>query len=162
MMQKIQERRFTNAEFIPEVVRLLEEGHTVTLQLRGYSMRPFLEDNRDKALLVKARNPQRGMPVLAEVGPRHYVLHRIIRIKGDEVVLRGDGNIGVERCRLSDVKAEAIGFYRKGRSRIDKTNGWKWCLYSLVWAGITPLFVRRCILAVWRRVVKTERKKDKK
>lgn len=162
MMQKIQERRFTNAEFIPEVVRLLEEGHTVTLQLRGYSMRPFLEDNRDKALLVKARNPQRGMPVLAEVGPRHYVLHRIIRIKGDEVVLRGDGNIGVERCRLSDVKAEAIGFYRKGRSRIDKTNGWKWCLYSLVWAGVTPLFVRRCILAVWRRVVKTERKKDKK
>lgn len=161
MMQEIQEKRFTNAEFIPEVVKLLEEGHTVTLQLRGYSMRPFLEDNRDKALLVKARNPQRGMPVLAEVRPRHYVLHRIISIKGDEVVLRGDGNIGVERCRLSDIKAEAIGFYRKGRGRIDKTNGWKWYLYSLVWAGFTPLFIRRLILAVWRRVVKTERKNKK-
>lgn len=43
-----------NAILIPEIIRLLDEGHTVTLRLRGYSMRPFLEDDRDVALLVKA------------------------------------------------------------------------------------------------------------
>lgn len=37
------EIQFANAEFLPEVVKMLNEGHTVTLRLRGYSMRPFLE-----------------------------------------------------------------------------------------------------------------------
>ena len=105
-------------------------------------MRPFLEDNRDKALLIRARDPKVGMPVLAE--------------KGEDVVLRGDGNIGTERCKLSDVRAEAIGFYRKGREHIDKTNGLKWCLYSFLWTRLTPLIVRRYILAAYRRIVKTE------
>ena len=55
------------------------------------------------------------MPVLAEIGENYFVLHRIVSIKGENVVLRGDGNIGTERCKLSDVRAEAIGFYRKGQ-----------------------------------------------
>lgn len=49
---KTVEMQFANAKLLPEIIRLLEEGHSVTLQLRGYSMRPFLEDNRDKALLL--------------------------------------------------------------------------------------------------------------
>lgn len=104
----------SNAEFIPKVIELLEEGHTVTLPLRGYSMRPFLENNRDKGLLEKAVHVQVGDAVLAEVCPKKYVLHRIIRIQGNEVILRGDGNIGTERCQIKDVKGLAIGFYRKG------------------------------------------------
>ena len=49
-----------NAILIPEIIRLLDEGHTVTLRLRGYSMRPFLEDDRDVALLVKAETVKVG------------------------------------------------------------------------------------------------------
>ena len=48
---EIRELQFENAQFLPEVARLLEEGHTVTFWLKGYSMRPFLEHGRDKALL---------------------------------------------------------------------------------------------------------------
>ena len=36
------EVQFANADLLPEVVTLLNEGHTVTLRLRGFSMRPFL------------------------------------------------------------------------------------------------------------------------
>ena len=82
---KTVEMQFANAKLLPEIIRLLEEGHSVTLQLRGYSMRPFLEDNRDKALLIKAKDIQVGDPVLAEVSPLHYVLHRIIQIEDDKV-----------------------------------------------------------------------------
>lgn len=148
---KVKEKQFVNADFIPEIIKLLNEGHTVTLQLRGYSMRPFLEDGRDKALLIKSKNPHLGAPVLAEVSPGHYVLHRIISMKGEDVVLRGDGNIGVERCKLSDIKGEAIGFYRKGRKSIDKTNGLKWCTYSFFWTILFP--IRRYLLAVHRRLI---------
>lgn len=43
-----------NGLFFPEVVRLLKEGYSVTIPLKGYSMRPFLESGRDKAILKKA------------------------------------------------------------------------------------------------------------
>lgn len=126
----IKEKIFPNAQLMPAIVKLLDEGHSVTLPLHGYSMRPFLEDGRDKALLVRARFLKVGAPVLAEVGHGNYVLHRIVRITGDDVVLRGDGNLNTEHCKLSDVKGEAIGFYRKGRNSLDKTCGMKWRLYS--------------------------------
>lgn len=147
---KVVEMQFANAKILPEIIKFLEEGHSVTLQLRGYSMRPFLEDKRDKALLVKATHFAVGDPVLAEVSPKHYVLHRIIRMDGDRVTLRGDGNLGIETCRLADVKASVVGFYRKGRKRLDRTDGKKWKFYSWVWTRLFPL--RRYLLAAYRRI----------
>lgn len=134
-----------NEVFLPQVVEMLVEGHTVTLPLRGRSMRPFLEDGRDKALLVAANgNVKVGDAVLAEISPGHYVLHRIVDIDGEKVTLRGDGNIAVEKCRLQDVKALATAFFRKGRSVPDKTDGWKWRIYSWLWTRLLP--IRRYLL----------------
>lgn len=139
-----------NEVLIPEIIKFMEEGHTVTLLLRGFSMRPFLEDNRDKALLRKATDPKVGDAVLAEIEPKHYVLHRIDKIVGDKVTLRGDGNLDTEQCRLIDVKGTAIGFYRKGRSKPDRTDGKKWRIYSWLWTRLLPL--RRYLLGAYRRV----------
>ena len=147
---KVREIKLSNAEFLPEIVKLMDEGHTVTLRLRGFSMRPFLEDNRDKALLTKAIDPKVGDPVLAEIGPKHFVLHRIVKIEGDAVTLRGDGNLGDEHCRLQDVKGAVIGFYRKGRTTLDRTDGRKWRIYSYIWMHLYP--IRRWLLAFYRRI----------
>ena len=144
MKSDIKTIQMANAVLLPEVVRLMEEGHTVTLPLRGYSMRPFLENGRDKALLRKPKSINVGDAVLAEIAPKHFVLHRIVSIKGDHVTLRGDGNLGVEHCRLGDVKATAVGFYRKGREQLDSTDGRKWRIYSWVWTRLLPL--RRYLL----------------
>lgn len=65
---KTVEKQFANADFIPEIIKLLDDGHTVTLLLRGYSMRPFLEDRRDKALLIKPKKPTIGMPRISGSG----------------------------------------------------------------------------------------------
>lgn len=137
-------RQLANDVFLPQVVSLLQEGHTVTLPLRGRSMRPFLEDGRDKALLKVAETPQVGDAVLAEISKGHFVLHRIIRIEGDHVTLRGDGNLSDEHCLLGDIRAKAIGFYRKGRQRLDSTDGRKWRVYSWLWTRLFPL--RRYLL----------------
>ena len=134
-----------NALLLPEVTRILQEGHTVTLPLRGRSMRPFLEDGRDKALLVKPNRPVMvGDPVLAEIRPGVYVLHRIVRIVDHQVTLRGDGNLGTEHCTTDDIRALAVGFYRKGRQRMDATDGLKWRIYSWCWMRLLP--VRRYLL----------------
>ena len=147
---KIQEIQLANAILLPEIVKMLNEGHTVTLRLKGFSMRPFLEDGRDKALLTKPTNPKVGDPVLAEIAPKHFVLHRIIEIKGDDVTLRGDGNLGTENCKLKDVQGAVIGFYRKGRETLDRTDGRKWRVYSWLWTRLYP--IRRYLLAFYRRI----------
>lgn len=137
-----------NREFIPEIIRILETGHTVTIGLRGYSMRPFLEDQRDKALLSKAKKIAKGDVVLAEIAPNRFALHRIISIDGDNIVLRGDGNIAVEHCKRSDIHGFAIGFYRKGSDRLDSTSGKKWRIYSYIWKHLLP--IRRYLLFAYK------------
>ena len=138
-------RKMANEVFLPQVVQLLREGHSVTLPLRGRSMRPFLEDGRDKALLEAVKEPPRvGDAVLAEVSPGRFVLHRIVKIEGENVTLRGDGNIGTESCRIGDIRALARAFFRKGRDKADSTSGLKWRFYSWWWTRLLP--VRRYLL----------------
>ena len=143
------QKTFSNAQLLPEVVKMLNEGHTVTLPLKGYSMRPFLENGRDKALLIKAQHLKKGDPVLAEVRLGHYVLHRIVAIHSNRVVLCGDGNLANEYCRQEDVRASVIGFYRKGRTTLDRIDGCKWRIYSMIWVNLRPF--RRILLSVYRR-----------
>ena len=147
---QIKEVQFANAVLLPEIVKMIEEGHTVTLRLRGFSMRPFLEDNRDKALLTEPLNVKTGDPVLAEIAPGHFVLHRIVAIDGQKVTLRGDGNLSDEHCQLSDIRASVVGFYRKGRTKLDRTDGTKWRVYSWLWMHLYP--IRRYLLAFYRRI----------
>ncbi len=142
---------FKNTEFLPEVLKLINEGHTVTLPLmRGFSMRPFLEDGRDKALLTKATEPHVGDPVLAMIDKRYYVLHRVVNIDGDKVTLLGDGNLTPEHCTKGDIVASVVGFYRKGRQQLDSVKGNKWKVYSWIWMRLLP--VRRWLLAFYRHV----------
>ena len=37
-----------NSIFFPQAVQLIQEGHQATIVARGNSMRPFIEDGRDK------------------------------------------------------------------------------------------------------------------
>ncbi len=150
--KKKREVTVDNAELFPFLVSLMEKGHTVTLKLKGVSMRPFLEDERDVALMRLATEVVAGEPVLAEVGKGHFVLHRVIRLEGDAVTLLGDGNLVEEHCSVGDVKAQVVGFYRKGSKKLDRIDGWKWRAYSFVWMRLRP--VRRWLLALYRRWIR--------
>ena len=43
-----------NEEFLPILVELVAEGETATIIARGNSMRPFIEDGRDKLVFGRA------------------------------------------------------------------------------------------------------------
>lgn len=147
---KGQNIQFENAVFFPLIIEEINKGHTATINLRGRSMRPFLESDRDKALLSQPVNLKVGDPVLAEIEPGHYVLHRIWKIDGENVTLMGDGNLTFEHCTVKDFRASVVGFYRKGRNRLDRIDGRKWKIYSWWWVHLTP--IRRYLLAAYRYI----------
>ena len=142
-----------NEILIPRIAQFIAEGHTTTFRVKGRSMRAFLEDGRDQVVLAPfdAAGLRRGDVVLAEVSPRCYVLHRIIAREGERLTLRGDGNLrGCETCRVDDVLGLAVGFVRKGRSKVDRTSGLKWRFYSALWPQ--NFLARRIALALYRYI----------
>ena len=139
-----------NAEFLSNVCQLINEGHTVSIRVKGYSMWPFIESDRDAVTLGAIKGDLKvGDVVLAEIRPDMYVLHRIDAIQGNHVRLRGDGNVGqTEQCGKEDVRAIALQIIRKGKTWNVTSRTWR--LYSYLWVHLLPI---RCyLLAIYRRV----------
>ncbi|MDO4715528.1 MAG: S24/S26 family peptidase [Bacteroidales bacterium] len=131
---------------------ILASGRTVTLRVRGRSMRPLWHHNRDSVRLSSLTGELRvGLIVLAEVEPEHYVIHRIVALQPERVVLRGDGNpYAREYCSPHQVLGVITSFTlcRCGRCYVFSTSGWFWKLYSALWPSSALL--RRCLLKLDR------------
>jgi len=136
-----------NNLLIPEIGRLIQEGHTVTILVKGFSMRPFLEHG-DKVVLGRCLNVFINDVVLAKIESGQYVLHRVIRKEDNHLTLQGDGNLtNTEQCLTSGVVAKAIAFIRKGRKSEDGTNELKWKFYSFIWLHLK--FIHRFFLVFY-------------
>ena len=135
-----------NDKFLPVVCELLNAGQTVTLKARGYSMRPFIEHDRDDLIFAKADRVEERDVILAEIYKGHYVCHRVEKIEGNSITLRGDGNIrGTENCTLDDVRGRLIQVIRLGKTwNLDDSRFWK--IYSAVWPKLLP--IRKYLLAI--------------
>ena len=129
---------------MPEFERLLKEGHMVEFSPRGVSMRPFIEGGRDRVILKTCKEPRVGMIVLARVN-NTFVLHRIYKIKGEEIILRGDGNLkGEEVCTEADIIGRVVQIKVMGkRKRVTRGRVWRHL----------PVFIKRWYLKIYRIVV---------
>lgn len=153
-----------NRVFLPQVVQLIENGHTATIVARGNSMRPFIEDGRDKLVLGRADSIAEGDVVLAEVSEGCFVCHRVDKVAGGMVTMRGDGNVvGTEVFPKEKVRAKLIQVVRNGKT-YTLTTSRAWKLYSAIWPRLLP--VRRYLLAFyrlfWLHQMPNKRKNSKK
>ena len=142
--------KIENDILIPELARLLSEGKEVRFTPAGVSMRPFIEGDKDSVILAPLnRAPRRGDILLAQVqtlcGRTTYVLHRLIRIEGEQLILMGDGNLaGTEVCSRGDVIGVVTRIESpKGRRKI-LTRGY-------LWYALRP--VRKWLLKIYRKIV---------
>ena len=148
---EIEHKILPNNEVIAGVINALESIPRVVLPVRGYSMLPFIIGDVNSVELVKPEKVEVGDVVLAWINDCRYVVHRVIKVDGDNVQLMGDGNLGGdEHCKISDVAAKA--------EYVVSPNGKRKYLYSpgqirasRLWWKIKP--VRRWILAIYRRTV---------
>lgn len=150
-MEHKEQKTLPNNDVIAGVITALETVPRVILPVRGTSMLPFIIGDLDSVELVKPLLIEVGDVILARINGSHYVIHRVIKIDGDNLQLMGDGNLGGdERCKVSDVVAKA--------EYVVHPNGKRKYLYSpgmvrasRLWWMIKPL--RRWILAIYRRTV---------
>lgn len=137
-------------EILEEATRLAKEGLSVTLPVKGNSMLPFIIGGKESVILQKPDHPKVGNVVLAWVENSRYVVHRIIKIDGHDVVLMGDGNIiGTEHCKIDDICAIATHVVSADGKRHDLYSKWRMRATRLWWY-LRP--IRRYILAIYRRL----------
>ena len=58
----------------------------------GYSMYPLIKQREDILHIIKIDDYKRGDIILFKSNVDHYVLHRILKIKKDQIITAGDYN----------------------------------------------------------------------
>lgn len=120
------QHKIPNDILIPEMAKMLNEGHQVVFTPGGTSMRPFIEGGRDAVLLIKAEDCRVGDILLCRIG-ESYVLHRLMAVEGEKLTLMGDGNIrGEEHCTRADIIGKVIEIRSPKGRRKPRTRGWLW------------------------------------
>lgn len=136
-----------NALLLGEVKRYVRQGFHVTLRTKGNSMLPFIRGEIDSVELSIPEIPYaKGDIVLAEVEPDHYILHRIWEMRGEKVILMGDGNCrGKEKCRYENLIAKVDFIVLPDESKVNPNTGWARFLAGL-WRVLLP--VRPYLLSI--------------
>ena len=145
----------TDSYELSEVEREINERGSFASVTKGPSMRPLFKTNRDMIVVAKIEAPLKKYDIiLYRGGSGEYILHRIIGIRDDFFVVRGDNNYFKERVPKEAAIGVLVAYNRKGKHGSPSTLSFK--LYSRLWRYIYPirfLFakVRLCISRIIRK-----------
>ena len=121
-------KTIANDLFFASVEEMLAEGQSVEMTVKGFSMRPFLRNERDVVVLSPLAEGalREGMVMLFRHKGRH-ILHRLRSIEGARLTMEGDGNYRtVEVVSPDDVVAYASEVHLKGGRRLRYNSlGWR-------------------------------------
>lgn len=150
--QKVAARLVDTAEYVGVLRGLVEEGHEVSMLVSGSSMSPFLIHLRDTIYFRKPDRPLRaGDIVFYQRDSGQYVMHRILRVRGDVYDIIGDAQIEVERgVRRGQIFAVITRVKRKGKL-IGPGDFW-WAFFARVWTKLIPL--RPLIARAYARLIR--------
>ncbi len=99
------------------IERELSERGSFAACTSGYSMMPMLGNRRDVVVLEVPKRPiLKYDVVLYKDSSGKYILHRIVKVKKNEYIARGDNNYFNERISKDSVLAILTSFNREGKS----------------------------------------------
>lgn len=139
-------------EYVGVLRGLVEEGHEVSMLVSGSSMSPFICHQRDTIFFKKPDAPlKKGDMVFYQRDSGQYVMHRILRVRGDVYDIVGDAQTEIERSvRRDQIFAIITRVKRKG-TLIGPGDFW-WEFFIHVWPKLLPL--RPWIARVYGRLIK--------
>ncbi len=116
----------------------LRNGQQVRMTVVGNSMFPLFRSKLDSVVLSPITNGVKKRDVvLYKRSNGQYVLHRIIRHKGDVYSANGDNQYWIESPLIeTQFLGKMIGFYRKNQYYTTKTLWYQF--YSFIWVFFRP------------------------
>ncbi|MGN0774057.1 MAG: S24/S26 family peptidase [Candidatus Ventricola sp.] len=149
--QRVAARLVDTAEYVGVLRGLVEEGHEVSMLVSGSSMSPFLIHLRDTIYFKQPDRPLRaGDIVFYQRDSGQYVMHRILRVRGNVYDIIGDAQTQIERgVRRDQIFAIITRVKRKGRL-IGPGDFW-WTFFARVWTKLIPL--RPLIAWAYARII---------
>lgn len=123
-------------QLAPVIQEILKEENSFTIRVTGNSMLPLWRDKRDLVTLAacKQESLRKRDIVLYRRENGQYVLHRILRIRGNQMDLCGDAQTVIERAVPTfAVIAKVERIYSNGRwfscdQWLYRCYSWSWCL----------------------------------
>ena len=117
--------------------KLLKRDGKVITHVVGNSMRPLLYDRESIVVVEDAERvlPRRGDVVLYKIGGT-YILHRVLRVKQEEYLTRGDNTWTLEYVPKTALLATMTGFCRHPEDRLVPREDAVYRLYRLALPGI--------------------------
>lgn len=143
------------------IEELLSRDGKLVYKAKGRSMLPMLRPDRDLVLIEAIDTAAASSAVSTSALPvpydvvlykvdGKYVLHRVLRIDGDQYLIRGDNTYSVERVPADAVIGVLTGFVRDGRQISVQDRRCR--LYVRIWCALYPL---RAAFARLRRLIRT-------
>ena len=117
-------------------------GEYVT-QVRGVSMYPMLRYRKDPVLIHPVCGDLKRYDVAVYWRDDNYVVHRVLEVKKDHYVIRGDNCVAKEYVPKELVRGVVVGFWRCGQY-VDCRNT-LYNIYARVWVALNPM------LRIWRK-----------
>ena len=105
------------ASLVPIIREVIESGGEFNLFTRGTSMRPTICEGVHSVMLGAPTKITAGDILLYERANGQYVLHRLVKMKGDKLVMCGDNQFTLERgIRKDDVIAKVTAIVKGEKS----------------------------------------------
>ena len=130
----------------PRLEALLERDGFLLYKTRAFSMHPLLKEGRDLVTIrtFEGRLKKYDVPLYRR-RDGGYLLHRIIGVKDDHYVIRGDNTFVKEHVPDKELVGVLVAFKRKGKDCTVDSRGYR--LYAKVWNFIYPVrwLAHKCI-----------------
>ena len=143
---------FKVEEMYPLISEIISSGGSFRLFPKGTSMLPTIKQGEDSVELAAPKKLKKYDIVLYKRPSGQFVIHRIMKIKNDEVLLCGDNQVALEEgIDANDILAKVTGIYKD--EKLFKNTDFTYKLYSFFRAN-TRIF-RRVYRGIKRRLKNT-------
>ena len=146
----IVQKFFSMKELAPVIEQSVNQGKQVKFTVTGNSMFPLFANRRDQVIVEKAESISKYDIVLHLREDGHYILHRVIGVKGNMLTIAGDNETVKERnVDSSRVIAKVTSFVRKGEGC--NLNSFWYKLYCRIWLAVFPFRIVILKPLIWIR-----------
>lgn len=134
-----------------DIVEIINSFGFASIKPIGNSMLPFIKEGRDTVILVEPKKQLKKYDmVVYNVVDNKLFMHRILKIRDNDLIIMGDNNTFKEYVNKSSVIAVCEGYY-KNKKYIDCNKNKFYRIKVFLWCFCIPLrnFYLKC-----KRIIK--------